>query len=324
MPKRVRPLDDNRDPAPRWAEAEPEAIVAYLSSNKTRVDAAMVRAIRDRAATFYHAEPAQAFLIAAALLKILRRQGKDMEPAARAIAWRCHAEACLFTGRMPQARRAYERATEEARGDDALTGQILVARVSLLALLGEAAEASRLAVRAERLLTRIGDLAYLGKLYVNQGNAHFQKDRYAEALAVYQKAAAVFERAGVRDASTVALLLNQGIACSELARVDEARRFFLRTESRCEQLGLAALGAQARYNRAFLEARGGNYRLALLLLEAAGRVFEDQGIREMAAAAQRARAEIYLDLGMPVEALDLATRAAAAFTQQEMAFDRGG
>jgi CHAT domain-containing protein len=321
MPARTRPPSTPSAPFVRWADADPETVVAHLESDASRLDAATVGAIRDRAAAFYHAEPARAFLIATALVKRVRRMGEHAEPVVRATAWRCLAEVCMFMGRLQQARRAYERATEEAHGLTGLTGQILVGRVTLLSLLGEAAEARKLAARAERLLARAGDLVYLGKLHVNQGNAHYQRDRYADALASYHKAAEVLERADVRDATTVALLTNQGIACTNLARIDEARRFFLRAEAQCEKLGLASLGAQAHYNRAFLEALRGDYRLALQLLEIAEQVFEEQGILDMVAASQRARAEIYLDLGMPAEARDLAARAAAGFTKQGMAFD---
>jgi len=309
------------DPATRLAEAEPEEIAARLASGALPLDAATVGAVRDRAAAFYHADPARALLIAAALDKAMRHLVAEAEPAVRATASRCYAEACMFSGRLQQARRAYERATEEAHGLAGLTGQILVGRVSLLSLLGEAAEARTIASRAQRLLTRAGDLVYLGKLHVAVGNAHYQRDRYAEALASYNKAAMAFERAGVQDTSTVVLLLNQGIACTNLARIDEARRFFLRTEAQCEKLGLAWLAAQARYNRAFLLALRGDYRHALQLLESAERTFEAQGILDMVAASRRGRAEIYLDLGMTSEACELADQAAAGFTEQGMAFD---
>ncbi len=321
MPGRAKRPAEPPQPAPALTDVEPETIAARLASGNLDLDAPTVGGIRDRAATLYHSDPARAFLIAAALVKAVRRLGERAEPAARATASRCYAEACMFTGRLPQSRRAYERASQEARGLTGLTGQILVGRINLLSLLGEAAEARKLASRAQRLLTRAGDLVYLGKLHVSLGNAHYQQDRYAEALASYHRAAAALERAGVRDTTTVALLLNQGIACTNLARLDEARRFFLRTEAQCEKLGLAWLGAQARYNRAFLLTLRGDYRLALALLESAERIFEEQGILDMVAASRRARAEIYLDLGMSAEACDLAAQAAAGFTEQGMAFD---
>ncbi len=306
---------------PYWSSADPDQVVALLRSGDVTLDAGAAAAIRDRVASLVLSNPMDAHLISSAFIAHIQVGVREIEPVVRAIAWRAHAEASMFSGRMPDARNAYERATAAARGHDQLLGQILVGRIHLLSLLGDDAEARRLVQRAERLLRRAGDMAYLGKLYVNLGNVHYQRDEHAQAYQAYRKGLAIYDGAGIRDTAWVAMLVNQAIACTNLSRVAEAQRLFQEAETHCERMDLPLLCALARYNHAFLESFHGNHRTALQLLEDAGDVFACQEMHDMTAATLRGRAEIYLDLGMAAEARDLAAQSVEAFTAQDMALD---
>ena len=287
---------------------------------------AQARAIRDRAASMVHADPGRALELAQAALEYARRRpaaaaSEQLELLAHV--WRASAEAEMFSGRLPAAPAPDLEATRAAAaaGAQHLLGALLVGRVHHLSLMGATDEAARVGRRAERILRALCDLAYLGKLYLNRGNIHYQRDEYREAGREYAKAAAVFERLHLRDATWAVLLMNRGIVATNLSRLREARALFQRCAKECARQGLDLVCAQARYNLGFLEAGRGDYRLALRLLEEAEAVFHRLEIADMTAAAQRARAEIYLDLGMAREAEELAEAAAAGFAGQNMRLD---
>lgn len=306
-----------------WTSAPVAELTARLADRDWQLHAALASAIRNRVAQLVMAEPAQGLAIAQALLRSMQRQVRSVDAETRAIVWRAHAEACLLSGRTRMAHRSYEKASREAAAarKPELLGEILVGRVHVLSLIGEAAAATRLARRAQTLLERSGNVIYLGKLHMNRGNAHYQREDFPRAYESYRQAADLFAKAGLEDATWAGLLINQAIAASHLGRIAEARETFLRAEAACARLGLDAFGAHARYDRAFLEAARGDYRAALGLLEDAGEIFEREGILDMTASAQRARAEIYVDLGMGQEAIDLARAAAQTFTKEGMPLD---
>ncbi len=313
----------NRPPLDFWFDADPDQVRARLAEPDLDLDEAAIGALRDRAAGQLLADPSFAYSLSSLLIRRIRSKSHDPGGGGIAMAWRCRAEACLFTGRLRMAKEAYERASESARSADqnALLGQILVGRVHLLSLLGESAQSDGLALEAERLLTKAGDSLYLGKLHMNRGNALYQQERHERALEAYRKAGEIFAAADQRDATWVGLLMNQAIACTNLSRVDEARRLFDETERHSQRLELDSLLAHARFNRAWLESLAGDYRSALALLEDTAEAFAEQGQRDMVAATQRSRAEIYLKLGLTREAEELALASAESFDSEGMELD---
>jgi len=298
-------------------------ILSALSESAIPLTLEIVTSLRDRAASLVLDEPGRAHALSGALLDAVTRRDDALDPATLATAWRSRGETSLFTGHYAESQDAYARATDYADqvDDPRLLGQILVAYIHVLSVMGKPAEASRLARRAERLLKKAEDHIYLGKLHMNRGNVLYQSDEYQRAYNAYRKAEQALSRAGIRDITWASLLVNQAIACTNLSQVERARELFLRVEQHAARENLAALAANAWYNRSFLEAMRGDYQEALSLLERAREVFENQGVIDLLAATQRSRAEMFLDLGMPREAAALAEQAAAAFASEGMPLD---
>jgi tetratricopeptide (TPR) repeat protein len=317
-------IDPERSQSLALADLDLETLEQRLAAPGLTPGHRLAAALRDRAAGLLLDDPSQAMRIAAALRSAVGRASGEVDPETRAVAERAFAEACLYTGRLREARGAYEKATEHAAaaGSPSLLGQILVGRVGALTLMGIAEGTGRLIAQARRLLERTGDVSYLAKLHMNLGSAHYHAEHYREAYDDYARASRYFRAAGDLGGTWVGLRLNQGIACTHLFRLDEARQLFLETEERARELELDRLEAQAQFNLASLEALRGDYRQALSRLETAGSTFERQGIRDMQAASHLALAEIHLDLAMPGEALELARSASEAFGDAGMELDR--
>lgn len=297
------------------------ALVAALGQLATPLEPELASAVRDRVAGLVQADAAAAEGIAQALLDAVRANRSPVR--SQAIAFRARAEALLFQGKLAAAARAYRRACDLASGleDRPLLGQILVGRIGVLSWMGRVDEADSLAQLAVAYLTESGDLEYLGKLYMNLGNTAYHKEEYQKAAADYEQASVLFAKRGNKGPVWVGLRINQAVACGEIGRTDESRTLFLEAQAECSAQGLGHLEAQARFNHGFLEARVGDYRRALHLLESAELAFAAEGAPDLIAATSLSRAEIYLELGMPGEALELAASAALAFGAEEMELD---
>ncbi len=279
-------------------------------------------ALRDLLAAHLHSDPGLADRLSAAFLHTIQKRRKS-PPALQAIAYRARAEALLYTGRLKAARSAYERACRhaEASRDGRLLGQILVGRIGTLLAMGDAAGTAPLVRQARRLLLAGGDDDYLRRLFINLGSGHYHRERYGAAHRANAEAIRLMDAAGQRDHVWASVQLNQGIACTQLSLIEEARSRFHLVEEFSRAHGLDHLSAQARFNLGSLEALRGDYRAALTLLSGADETFARQDARDLLAASYLEQAQIYLDLGMPAEAHELAGRAYASFAEEEMLLD---
>jgi tetratricopeptide (TPR) repeat protein len=277
--------------------------------------------LRAEASRFYHTDAGAARSIALRALAVARH---SQNPRALGWGYRCMAEASLFSGRMREAEDSYASAAQawSRPGLEGLLGQLLVGRIHVLALLGRMSEVERMARKARRLLEAADDRAYLGKLAMNLGNLHFQQDRHDRALVEYERASGVFAGLHLRDEAVLGCEVNRAVALTQLDREEEALRLFGQLEQECTQRGFDLLRAQVWMNAAYVRAQQADFDLALADLGRATEYFRKTGHPAFLGNSLANRAEIYQQLNLHREALELVDEAIPLFASEMMFYDQ--
>jgi tetratricopeptide (TPR) repeat protein len=279
-----------------------------------------VRALRLEAVPFYHTDASAARRIAARALELAELIG---DPLSLGWGHRAVAEAMLFSGRIREADAAYARAASAWRQahDPGLLGQLLVGAIHVLSLLGRHRDVEKAVAEARRNLEAAGDHAYLAKLAMNLGTSHFQHDRYGPALVEIERAAAIFRKLHVRDETVLGLEINRGVALSQLDRDEEALSLFERLERETGERGFEVLQAQVRMNSAYVHAQRADFGRALRKIVDATTYFHQTEHPAFEAECLLNRAEIYHQLNLHKESLDLSRRAIPLFAAEGLAYD---
>jgi tetratricopeptide (TPR) repeat protein len=286
------------------------------------IGAGWVEALRQEAALFYHTDASAARKIAARALELAELLG---DPLSLGWGHRAVAESLLFSGRMREADAAYSRAIEAWRRAKApgLLGQLLVGSIHVLSLLGRHRDVDRATIEARRNLERAGDHVYLAKLAMNLGSSHFQHDRYGPALEEIERAAAIFRKLRIRDETVLGLEINRGVALSQLDRDEEALVLFERLDRETGRRGHEVLQAQVRMNAAYVHAQRADFGVALARLSDATTYFHQTEHPAFEAECLLNRGEIYHQLNLHQEALELAGRARPLFAAEGLTYDEG-
>lgn len=314
------------------APRDPRAIARHLVSLseadlRAQLDAglyvepgALLAALRDEASLRCHSDTAEARRIAAQALRIA--EAID-DPLAIGWAYRTQAEALLFSGRIGEAEASYAKANDAwiAAGADALRGQLLVARTHVFALLGRMDAVAPTAREAAALLEAAGDRVYQAKLAMNLGSIHFQRDEYAEAHAAYERAGQLFRKLRVRDETVVGLDINRAVALTQLDRDAEALALFKRLARDCRRHGYDLLEAQVWMDMGYVHSLRGDFDAALGLFAQGTEYFRRTDHPAFLGNCLINRAEIYQQLNLHEEALELGAEASAHFQNADLPYD---
>src|SRR6185369_14395518 len=185
---------------------------------------------------------------------------------------------------------------------------------------GRYAQAEAYADRARAIFERLSDRLRLARLDTNVANLHYRRDRFPQALTLYERALSALREVGTPNDVAVTL---RNIAVCHISLNDFARALAVHGEARafCEAHGLARLVVETDYNIAYLHYLRGEYTVALELYQAARARAEALGDAYHRALCDLDQSELYLELNLLEEGVALAEQALAGFESLQMPYE---
>lgn len=231
--------------------------------------------------------------------------------------------AAIARGEMNEALAALDAAADgfERIGQPHPAAQVRVARIVALSMLGQFDAAADSAEPLQQALLALGDVAGAAKVKLNLGSLHLRREAYADAARQYREAAVLFARVGNHEHSVMADI---GLADAQasLGDLDEAGRIYARAAMRASGRGLRVLEALIDESVALLDMARGRYREALAGFERSRRGYEQLGMRQPLAIAEKQLADAYLELRLLPEALALLAPALDTFAALDMPYEQ--
>lgn len=240
----------------------------------------------------------------------------------RAYATRAKANAWAFLGRNREASDLYIQAVELFRLAEkpVEAGRTLSSSIQSLILLGEYDQAQAAAEEAGKIFSEAGETVRLARLDINVGNIFHRQDMFREALDCYRRAHSRLVRDGDQE-GIIASLHNIAVCLIMLNDYEAALSAYeeLREFSSGRNVPLAM--AQAEYNIAYLHYLRGAYGRALEMLRTAREFSQKAGDAYHSALCGLDLSEIYLELNLHRDAVELANRARSDFQRLGMGYE---
>ncbi|MGB7623460.1 MAG: CHAT domain-containing tetratricopeptide repeat protein [Terriglobia bacterium] len=297
--------EERADPPARWPDKIDLPLVEHLAQEVIRYSR------RDGEATMRLAKAASG---------AATRLG---DPRAMALAERALGNAEQVNGNYRAAADHYRSSIQrfESLGDEIELARTLSSSVGVVFYLGEYDIGLREAERAREIFERHHDTARLARLEVNRGNLFHRMDRFQEAIKCYNYALEVLEFS--EDYEAIAGIRSNRATCLiALNRFEDALNSYQEARQVCIDHQMPLLVAQADYNIAYLYYLRGEYTRALGMLSAAAIGFDERNNLQHLALCDLDQSEIYLELNLSRDALELSERAAERFRHLGMRYER--
>lgn len=240
----------------------------------------------------------------------------------RAVADRAAGHVAYATADYVGALAFYEAAVMrfESLGRDDDVARTLNGALQTLIYLDRFDQARRWAERARTIFARSGDRLRIARLDSNLGNLLYRQDRYEEARQLYKRAYEQFRILGeTRDIA--AALSNLSVSAISLGEFGAALEEYLTARTWCATHQMPRLVAEADYNIAYLHFLRGDYLRAIDLYRKARAYSKRVGDAYHAALCDLDQSEVYLDLNLLSEGLQLADRAAQGFCRLKLNYE---
>ena len=291
----------------------------FIREHPVLLDPSMVEALADDVRTTVRVDVPQALVLADAAVAIANEL---QHRTAMARALRAKANAVWMIGDCKAATDLFTRAAnlfEEAGKIDEV-GRTLSSSLQSLALLGEYDTAFAAAAKARDIFLKLGETLRLARLEINVANLYHRQNRFAEALATYERA--YEELLPHRDSEAIGVALhNMAVCLIALDDFPRALKIYERVREFCGQNDMPLLAAQADYNAAYLYYLRGEYTKALELLSSVRQACSKNGDAYHVGLCDLDQSEIYLELRLVSEAAEMAENSYRRFQQLGMNFE---
>jgi CHAT domain-containing protein len=244
------------------------------------------------------------------------------EDEALALASRAKANALWFLSDCKSAVELFQEAEAlfQRAGNRNEVARTLSSSIQSYALLGEYDAAFAAANKAREIFTGLGETWRNARLDINVANIFHRQNRYAEALAAYDRA--YLELLPHRDVEAIGVALhNMAVCLIALDDFNQALETYRRVRDFCQQHEMPLLVLQADYNVAFLYYLQGDYTKALGLLRSTRAACLDNGDNYHLGLCDLDQSEIYLELGLIEEAAEMAQKSFEHFERLGMGFE---
>lgn len=279
-----------------------------------------VSALKERADLLEQDDARQALHLGLIAEEIAEMLSSD---EARALASWTQANAYDFLAENESAVRCYKRAAElfNTAGKPLEAARTAIGQMFTLMQLGQFEQSQQLAQSARLVFVEQRDVLSLAKVDMNLGNLHYQQGKYAQALEDYKQATEAFESLG----ETLYGAMNQINQATALTMLDDflaAEHLHEQARPVFEEADLRTAAASVDYDLALLQYARGNYAESFRTFERARAIFSSLDLQVNLAMSDLAESDLYLDLNLPGEALQLARQAAQAFNEMGMTYER--
>ncbi len=277
-----------------------------LAENPRLADERLARALKDECYRVWTSAPAGARAAAAALKTL-----SIFSPSESTTAIRFWVEgiADITGGKLESAIRNLDSASNALKrlALEHESAQPQVAKLIALAMLGRYEEARTTGRRALKIFEKFDDQLAAGKIEMNLSNIVSRRDEYRRAEEYCLSAYKRFEQLGETAWQTMA---ENGLAntYAELNDFKRAEEFYERALERARSAGMHVTVAEIEASMGTLALFRGRYADALRSLELSRQKYEKLGMPHQTAIAELEIADIYAELNLNAEAVELYRR----------------
>lgn len=305
-----------------WSDLEDDEDRAeFLASNSGFGDPRHIDLLCAESARLAKSDLPQAMKLARAAERLA---DLSTPPRGRGRALRALANVTHLQGRYHEAADLYAQALARFQGRNERLEEAVTRSSAIhnLIYLSDYERARQWAGQARKIFEDHGDFLRLARLELNYANVLYRKDRWEEALELYESAYRAFGDLGAAE-DLAACLINQATCLVSLNRFFEALRVYKQARQLCYERDWPLLIAEVDYNIAHLYFLRGDYTRALEQYQGARRRAGAHGDQLHLGLCDLDQSEIYIELNLLQEAVLLASRAYERFVLLGLRYEAG-